>query len=77
MATPHVTSAAALLLEKNRTLNQAQVETILKSTALPIAPGATIVYDLTPVPGFYPISWGANAVGAGVIQLDAAISATP
>ncbi len=77
MATPHVAATAALLLQKNPLLNQAAVESILKSTALPIAPGATVVYDLVPTPGFYPVSWGADAVGAGLIQVDAAMSATP
>ncbi|MSU59206.1 MAG: hypothetical protein EXS35_13740 [Pedosphaera sp.] len=75
MATPHVASAAALILEKNHNLNAGQVEAILKSTTLPIAPGATIVYD--PNTGFTPISWGADATGSGMIRVNAAIGATP
>jgi subtilisin family serine protease len=77
MATPHVAATAALLLEKNPNLTQAQVEEILKTTALPIAPGSAMVYDLSPVPGFYTYAWGADAVGSGLIQADAALNAIP
>ncbi|TAK99569.1 MAG: hypothetical protein EPO07_10770 [Verrucomicrobia bacterium] len=77
MATPHVASTAALLLQKNPNLNQAQVENILKSTALPIAPGSATVFDIVPTQAFVTNSWGANATGAGLIQADAAISAVP
>jgi subtilisin family serine protease len=77
MASPHVASAAALILQKNPALTQAQVETILKSTALPIPPGSAMVYDLSPVPGFYTYSWDADATGAGLLQVDAAVAATP
>ena len=48
MATPHVASVAALMLQKNPTLTQAEVETILKTTALPIpASGSRIIFDNT------------------------------
>jgi subtilisin family serine protease len=77
MATPHVASAAALLLEKDPSLSQEEVEDILKGTALPIPPGSATVYDLSPVPGLYTYSWEANATGAGLIQVDAALAATP
>ncbi len=77
MATPHVASAAALILEKNPALTQAQVEAILKSTALPIPAGSATVFDLSPVQGFYEYTWGDNATGSGLIQVDAAIGATP
>ena len=76
MATPHVAAAAALMLEKNPALTQAQVESILKSTALPIPPGSggdvQITANFTD-----PQVWGADATGAGLIQVDAAIAATP
>ena len=77
MATPHATSVAALLLQKNPSLQQADIEHILKSTALPVPPGSATVYDLPPVPGFYSRTWGADATGAGLIQADAAILAVP
>jgi subtilisin family serine protease len=82
MATPHVASVAALILQKNPGLNQAQVEAILKSTALPLpASDSRGIFDFD-----HPatISWDADcggdscdAVGRGVIQADAAIGATP
>ena len=75
MATPHVSAVAALMLQKNPTLTQTQVEFKMKSTALPIAPGSMTVYDLSPTPGFYPYSWGSDATGAGLIQADAAVAA--
>jgi subtilisin family serine protease len=77
MATPHVAALSALIMQKNPTLNQAQVEAILKSSALPIAPGCATVFDLSPTQGFYTYCWGADATGAGLIQADAAIAATP
>ena len=83
MATPHVASVAAMMLQKNPGLTQAQVETILKTTALAIpASGTRIIFDFT-VPNVS-ISWdtdcgGAtcNAVGSGLIRADAALAATP
>jgi subtilisin family serine protease len=77
MATPHVAATAALMLEKDPSLTQGNVESILKSTALAIPAGSATVYDLSPSPDFYIYSWGADAVGSGLIQVDAAIAATP
>jgi len=77
MATPHVSAVAALMLEKNPTLNQAQVESIIKATALPIPPGSMTVWDLVPTQGWYTYSWGSDATGAGLIQADAAVAAVP
>jgi subtilisin family serine protease len=83
MATPHVASVAAMMLQKNPALTQAQVETILKSTALAIpTSGTRVIFDNT-VPNVS-ISWdtdcggaACNAVGSGLIQADAALAATP
>jgi len=77
MATPHVSAVAALMLEKNPTLNQAQVENIIKTTALPIPAGSMTVWDLVPTQGWYTYSWGSDATGAGLIQADAAVAAVP
>jgi subtilisin family serine protease len=82
MASPHVASLAALILQKNPALTQAEVESILKTTALPIpAAGSRSIFDLS-APGV--VSWDTdcfgipcNAVGAGLVQADAALGATP
>jgi subtilisin family serine protease len=82
MATPHVAATAALLLQKNPSLTQADVESILKTTALPIpTSGSATILDNTVVAT---MSWDTDcdgtpcdAVGAGLIQVDAAVAAVP
>lgn len=83
-ASPHVASVAAMIMQKNPTLVQAQVESIIKSSALSMPPsGSRIIFDL-----FEPnvlVSWNTDcgggvtcdAVGAGLIQADAALALTP
>ena len=81
-ATPHVSAAAALLLQKKPTRTQSQIESILTSTALPIpATGSMPFFDFD-----HPstISWDTdcdgtpcNAVGSGLLQVDKAIAAVP
>jgi subtilisin family serine protease len=82
-ASPHVAGIAALMSEKNGTLTQAQVETILKTTAVPLNSGSRnatqpdgSVQTITWGPGFDPIS-SQDADGAGLALADAAIAATP
>lgn len=83
MATPHVASVAALMLQKNPTLTQAAVEAILKTNALMIpASGSRTIFDFDK-PNVT-ISWdtdcggkACDAVGAGLIQADKALVATP
>jgi subtilisin family serine protease len=82
MATPHVAAVAALMLQKNPALTQAQVEATLKGTALPVPDaGSRDFYDFS-APGT--VTWDTDcsgtpcdAVGAGLVQADAAVSATP
>jgi subtilisin family serine protease len=82
MASPHVASAAALILQKNPTLKQAQVESILKKNSLVIpSNGNSQIYDFD---HFATIYWDTDcagtpcdSVGAGLLQVDAAIAATP
>jgi subtilisin family serine protease len=82
MAAPHIASVAALILQKNPSRTQAQVETILKSSALAIpATGSRNIWDNT-APAT--VTWDTDcagtpcdAVGSGLVQADAAISATP
>ena len=76
MSTPHVTSVAALMLEKTPSLTQGTIESILKSTALPIAAGSAMVFDIF-TNAFQTISWeldGYEATGAGLVQADAAVA---
>jgi subtilisin family serine protease len=76
MSAPHTTAVAALMLEKNPALTQAQVESILKSTALPFPPGSG--GDIQITVNFTDMQvWGANATGSGLIQADGAVAATP
>ncbi|HSN69915.1 MAG TPA: S8 family serine peptidase [Steroidobacteraceae bacterium] len=74
MAAPHVAATAALMLEKNPALTQAEVETILKETAIPVPPGTG--GDVRITNGFEDLQvWGADATGAGLIQADEAVDA--
>ncbi|RPI20057.1 MAG: hypothetical protein EHM65_00460, partial [Acidobacteriales bacterium] len=83
MASPHVASVAALILQKNPSLAQSDVEDILKTSALAIpntgsrdiwdnTVAATITWDTT-----CGTSTTCDAVGAGLVQADAALVATP
>lgn len=82
MATPHIAAAAALLLQKNPGLTQSKIEFILKSSALALpTSGSQSIWNNTIAAT---ITWDTDcngtpcdAVGAGVIQVDAAIAATP
>ncbi len=75
MSAPHVTGVAAQMLEKNPALDQGQIESILKSTALGIPAGSMDIFDLSPELGWYNYSWGTNATGSGLIQANAALAA--
>ena len=82
MSTPHVSAVAALMLQKNPTLNQAIIESIMKSTALPIPQYTSmVVWDRIPTYpywGWVTISWGGpEATGSGLIRADAAVAAVP
>jgi hypothetical protein len=84
MAAPHVTSAAALLLEKNASLRQADIHSLLTSTAVAIpSRGSVSVMDISPSVGVYTKSWDTRCgdlgrcdpVGSGLIQVDKALAA--
>ena len=85
-STPLTSGVVALLLEKNPNLTQSDVEMILKSTALPMAANDNRpnVNDPLLFGGVVTISWDTmcgtrmcDAVGAGLLQADAALAATP
>lgn len=78
MACPHVSGVVALMLQANPTLEQAEVEVILRSTAdfIPFA-GEALVFNIGDYV-FDTITWGydgLNAVGYGLLQADAAVLA--
>jgi subtilisin family serine protease len=75
MASPHVAGIAALMMQKNDMLVQADVESILEGAALPMAPGCLNVYQPSGV--IENICWGADATGNGLITADAALAGTP
>jgi subtilisin family serine protease len=78
MATPHISAVVALMLQKNPSLTQSEVEYILKSTALPILPGSMVVFDYGPYGWtWYTMEWDETATGKGLIQADKAIEAVP
>ncbi|RJS81366.1 hypothetical protein CW713_06395 [Methanophagales archaeon] len=79
MATPHVSGVAAMMLQKDPTLTQPQVEDSLKGTATPLPtaiPGWPFAYNWVRWPGgdVYAFLWAADATGAGIIQADAALA---
>lgn len=73
-ASPHVAGAAALLLQRNSALSQAQVESILKRSAVPIAPGTSYFDPFLPS-----APWGSSAAeqGSGLLQVDKALALVP
>ena len=91
MAAPHIAGVAALMLQKNPNLTPFEIEQILESTALPLTPDCADV--IIPLEGSGdPATWGdhsnvffvdetvcwpANSTGAGLLQADAALAATP
>jgi subtilisin family serine protease len=79
MASPHVAGIAALMMQKNGTLTQSQVENLLESSAIPLAPAVapncpTVAQPSGPALQF---CWGADATGAGLATADTALAATP
>ena len=75
MSAPHVAGIAALMMQKNPSLTQGMVETLLEGAAKPMAAGCVVVR--LPGTATQNICWGADAVGAGFITADAALAVTP
>jgi subtilisin family serine protease len=85
-STPLTAGVAALMLEKNPVLTQATVESILKTTALPMASTDSRLHVLEPFlyGNYFDASWDTDCngtpcdpVGSGLVQADAALAATP
>ena len=82
MSAPHVSALAALMLEKNPDLTQAEIESILKNTALTLLDnGSRDIWDNTDAAT---VTWDTDCdgipcdpVGSGLIQADTALSAVP
>jgi subtilisin family serine protease len=83
---PLVAGIAALMLEKDPNVNQATVESILKSTALPMAANDGRAGVLEPLlyGTYFDAAWDddcsgtpCDPVGAGLVQADGALAATP
>ncbi|HEV8253341.1 MAG TPA: S8 family serine peptidase, partial [Vicinamibacteria bacterium] len=75
MASPHVAGIAALMVQKNPSLNAAEVEAILENTAIALPPGCRTVAQPSGPPQQF--CWGADATGAGLATASAALAATP
>ncbi|RPE75862.1 S8 family peptidase [Vulcaniibacterium tengchongense] len=75
MAAPHVAGIAALMLQKNPNLRQADVEDILETAALPWGAGCATL--ALPGGATEETCWGADATGEGLITAANALSFTP
>jgi subtilisin family serine protease len=75
MASPHVAGIAALMLEKDGSLTQAEVEAILKSTAVPLPADTRTITN--PNGTTEEIEWGDDASGSGLVNTNAALAAIP
>jgi subtilisin family serine protease len=75
MASPHVAGIAALMMQKDGTLNQEDVEDILTGAAKPLAAGCRMVQG--PSGSAVNTCWEDDATGSGLITADAALAATP
>ena len=76
MASPHVAGLAALMMQKKKTMSQATVEAILKSSATPFLTSSNEIRSYTKGP-LSPISWGSDATGSGMINAINALVAVP
>jgi subtilisin family serine protease len=74
MASPHVAGIVALMAQKYPALTAIQAEGILETSAIPMPAGSLTV--LTPLGYTITYTWGADATGAGLVDADAALTAT-
>jgi subtilisin family serine protease len=76
MASPHVAGTLALMAQKNPGLTQANAEAYLTGSATALPAGCRNVFDIT-VGATVEFCWGADATGAGLLNVPAALAATP
>ena len=72
MASPHVAGIAALMAQKDNGLTAAQAETILTTTAIPLAADCRTITG--PSGATENVCWGADATGSGLATADAALA---
>lgn len=75
MSSPHVAGIAALMLQKNPDLLQADVEDILETAALPMGAGCALLSQ--PSGPAEETCWGQDATGEGIITATNALTLTP
>jgi hypothetical protein len=75
MSSPHVAGIVALMMQKNGSMTQGMVETLLEGAAKPMGAGCAAV--LVPGGATQNTCWGADATGAGFITADSALAVTP
>jgi len=68
MAAPHVAGLAALMLQKDDSLEQLDVELLLEANTIPIPAGSAVVDGVL-------YEWEDDATGAGLIQADLVLGA--
>jgi subtilisin family serine protease len=74
MASPHVAGVVALMAQQRPSLTAGDAESILKSTAMHMDAGLDVPI-LNPDGTIALASWGTDAIGAGLVQADAALQA--
>ena len=79
VSVPHVVGIVALIAQKLPRLTQAEAEEILKRTSVPIGPACRTVMEPININTAFPKTycWGADATGAGLVDAQAALAATP
>lgn len=75
MASPHVAGIVALMAQKYPALTASLAESILESSAIPMAAGSCVVTSSSGVSE--EISWGSDATGAGLVDAQLALQSTP
>jgi Subtilase family len=75
MSSPHVAGIAALMMQKNPSMTQGMVETLMEGAAKPMGAGCATVG--LPGGASENTCWGADATGSGFITADAALAVTP